>query len=163
MTAVLLALLSAAPATPCPAELFRVERSKNANVVVYEARPGQESPLDPDEPVTASWILLARDGRRQSLNFFERLMAYGFEVKLGPLAQNARLTLKALKGRVLRVAQRDGCLAAFGVIAGVEAVLKRVFVTTDERGATPSVVSIELFGVDAVTGEERSEKLLAGK
>ncbi len=163
MTAVLLALLSAAPPGSCPVELFRIERSKNANVVVYEARPGQKSALDPDEPVTASWILLASDGRRQSLNFFERLLAYGFDVKLGPLAQNARLTLKALKGRTLKIAQRDGCLAAYGVIAGVETVLKRVFVTTDERGATPSVLSIELFGVDALTGEERSEKLVAGK
>ena len=163
MTFVLLALLSAAPAAQCPVELFRVERSKNANVVLYEARPGEQSPLDPDEPVTASWLLLASSGQRQKLNFFERLLAYGFEVKLGPLAQSARLTLKALKGRVIRVALRDGCLAAFGVINGVDTVLKRVFVTTDEHGAAPKVLSIELFGVDAVTGEERSEKLNAGK
>ena len=162
MSFVLLTLLSAASAQ-CPVELFRIERSKNANVVVYEAHPGTRSPLDPDEPVTASWILLASTGKRAPLNFFERLLAYGFDVKLGPLAQNARLTLKALRGRTLRVAQREGCLAAFGLITGVESVLERVFVTTDERGATPSVVSVELFGIDAVTGEARSEKLVPGK
>ena len=162
MSLLLLAVLSAAPAQ-CPVELFRIERSKNANVVVYEARPGSKTALDPDEPVTASWVLLASKGQRQSLNFFERLFAYGFEVKLGPLAQNALLTLKALKGRTVRVALREGCLAAFGLIAGVETVLKRVFVTSDEHGATPKVLSIELFGVDVVTGETRSEKLVAGK
>lgn len=162
MSFLLLSLLSAAP-VDCSSELFRIERSKNANVVVYEARPGSSSPLDPDEPVTASWILLARDGKRQSLNFFERLVAYGFDVKLAPLAQSALLKLKALKGRTLRVALRNGCLAAFGVIDGVETVLKRVFVTTDERGATPTVLSVELFGVDPATGEARTEKLVAGK
>lgn len=162
MTALLLVLLSSAPAD-CPVELFRIERSKNANVVVYEARRGPQSPLDPDEPLTASWIMLAKGGQRQSLNFFERLFAYGFDVKLGPQAQSAQVTLKALKDRTIRVAPRDGCLAAFGVVAGAETVLKRIFVTTDEHGAAPSVLSIELFGVDAATGEARSEKLVAGK
>ena len=148
----------------CPHELFRIERSKNANVVVYEAKPGVDTALDPDHPVSASWILLASSGKRASLTFFEKLLAYGFEVRLGPKAQSAVLTLKALRGRTLRVvAAQDGCLAALGSINGAEVVLKRVFVTTDERGATPKVTGIELFGVDPLSGEPRSEKIVAGK
>lgn len=148
------ALLMAVTAQ-CPSELFRIERSKNANVVLYEAK----TPLDADQPVTASWLLLAGSGKRQALTFFEKLLAYGFDVRLAKSAQSAVLTLKALKGRTLRVATHGQCLAAYGSIGGAEAVLKRVFVTTDERGATPKVTSIELFGVDAVSGEARTEKI----
>ena len=138
-----------------PAELFRIERSKNANVVVYEATAL--------EAVTASWILLARGGQRESLSFFEKMLAYGFEVQLAHDGASAVLKLKALKGRALKVVKRGGRLAAVGKIDGVEAVLERVFVTTDERGAVPSVKSIELFGVDAQSGEPRTEKIVAGK
>ncbi|MDP1825027.1 MAG: DUF4833 domain-containing protein [Archangium sp.] len=155
-----LAVLAAEPEA-CPAELFRIERSKNANVVLYEAKPGKETALDPDDPVSASWLLLATTGKRESLTFFEKLFAYGFEVRLSRSAQSAVLTLKALRGRTIRVAPHGGCLVAFGSIGGAEVVLKRVFVTTNERGAAPSVTGIELFGVDPVTGEARSEKIPA--
>jgi hypothetical protein len=163
LTSLALFVVLAAEPAACPAELFRIERSKNANVVVYEAKPGRDTVLDVDDPVSASWLLLATTGKRESLTFFEKLFAYGFEVRLARSAQTAVLTLKALRGRTIRVAQREGCLVAFGSIAGAEVVLKRVFVTTDEHGAAPSVTGIELFGVDPVTGEERSEKIPAGK
>lgn len=156
-------LLSVVLCAECPKELFRIERSKNANVVVYEANAGRQTPIDVDDPVNASWLLLAGDGKRAGLKFFEKLLAYGFEAKVVGKGQSALLTLKALRGRPLKVVQREGCLAAVGSIDGAEAVLKRVFVTTDERGVTPKVTGVELIGVDAVTGAARTEKLVSGK
>ncbi len=160
LTMISLALLMIV-AAGCPSELFRIERSKNANVVLYEAKPGKETSLDADDPVTASWLLLASSGERKKLSFFEKLVAYGYNVKLADSNQSAVLTLKALRGRTLRVVTNDGCLVALGSIGGSEAVLKRVFVTTDEHGLTPKVISIELFGVDPLSGEPRTEKILA--
>ena len=156
-------LLLVVVSTECPKELFRIERSKNANVVVYEGNAGKQTPIDEDQPVSASWLLLASTGQRAGLKFFEKLLAYGFEARVVEKGQSATLTLKALRGRPLKVVQRAGCLAAVGSIDGAQAVLKRVYVTTDERGATPKVTGIELFGVDAVTGAERTEKIVAGK
>jgi hypothetical protein len=156
-------LLLALAAEPAGNELFRIERSKNANVVVYEAKPGAKTALDVSEPVTASWLLLAKKGQRESLSFFEKLLAYGFEVRVAEDGASAVLKLKALKGRTLRVVQRGARLAAVGMIDGADAVLERVFVTTDEGGAVPKVKSIELFGVDAVSGAPRSERIVAGK
>lgn len=141
-------------------ELFRIERSKNANVVVYEAAEGSRTALAKNDPISASWILLAKDGRRAKLSFFEKMLAYGFEVDVADDAQTAALRLKALKGRPLRVEKRDGHLVAIGKIGGSEAVLQRVFVTTDESGPVPSVTSIELFGVDAATGAPCTERIL---
>lgn len=152
----LIALVSAQPT-----ELFRIERSKNANVVVYEAEAGAKTALAKKNPISASWILLAKDGRRASLSFFEKMLAYGFEVDVADDAQTAALRLKALKGRALKVLNQGGQLVAIGKIGGVDAVLRRVFVTTDERGAVPEVISIELFGVDPATGAACTEKIVA--
>ena len=41
--------------------LFVIERSKNANVVQYDARLTADGVLDPKEPVKVYWILLAED------------------------------------------------------------------------------------------------------
>ena len=153
--ALVLALVTSQSATTT--ELFRIERSKNANVVVYE---GTKSALSKKDPISASWILLAKDGARQRLTFFEKVLAYGFEVELADDAETAALRLKALKGRALKVLKRAGQLVAIGKIGGSDAVLQRVYVTTDESGAVPSVTSIELFGVDAETGAPCTEKIL---
>lgn len=151
-------VLSADPAL-CKRELFRIERSKNANVVLYEANPGVATELDPKHPVTATWLLLARSGERQDLTFFEKLVAYGFDAKVDKAGGSAVLKLKALKERGLRVVKQGACLVAVGMINGAEAVLQRVYVKTNEQGAMPEVVSVELFGVDVQTGEPRVELL----
>lgn len=162
-TSLVLASVLGADPGACPRELFRIERSKNANVVLYETNPGKGAELNPDEPIVASWQLLATTGQRESLSFFERLFAYGFEARLAPSGASCSLTLKALKGRTIRVANRGDCLSAFAVIGGSDAVLQKIFVQTDERGPAPAVQYIELFGVDVATGEPRYEKVLRGK
>ena len=163
LTSLLVAVVLSADPGTCPRELFRIERSKNANVVLYEANPGKGAALNPDEPIVASWQLLATTGKRESLSFFERLFAYGFDARIAPSADGWSLTLKALKGRTIRVAPRGDCLSAFAVIDGADAVLQKIFVQTDERGPAPAVQYIELFGIDPATGEARYEKVLRGK
>lgn len=113
VAALVIALVSAQPT-----ELFRIERSKNANVVVYEAEAGAQSALAKKDPISASWILLAKDGKRARLSFFEKVLAYGFEVDLADDAESAALRLKALKGRPLKVLNRGGHLVAIGKISG---------------------------------------------
>lgn len=142
-------LLAAEPS--CRVELFRIERSKNANVVLYERGEG-------DEPVRASWLLLAGNGAREPLSLFERAFAYGFDVRRA--GEVVELTLKAFKQRVIKLVSRSGCLAAVSVIDGKLAVLERIFVKATD-GLAPAVEFIELYGLDAETGEARSERLMA--
>jgi hypothetical protein len=160
---VLAASLSSAPAPSapaCPAELFRIARSKNANVVVYEARRSGTGSLDPREPLQASWLLLAQHGEREDLNFIERLLAYGFDVR--PARQEAgwSVTLKALKDRPVRLVELDGCPRALWQIAGRQGVLRKVYVKADERHLIPPVEYVDVFGVDPRSGEELYERIL---
>jgi len=153
----LLTVFSAAPgpAAACPAELFRIERSKNANVVVYEAKPGTE--------VTATWLMLAEHGERAALTFLERTMAYGFDLRSAAPAPGSWLTLHALASRVIHVTEHGGCLAALASIGGHAAVLKRIYVKADDRGLIPTVQFVRLFGVDVATGAALTETLRPGE
>jgi len=159
-TWLVLALLSADPPR-CPTELFRIERSKNANVVLYEVQASPSGELQPDAPVVASWLMLADRGQREALTFFERRAAYGFDVER--LKDGVALSLKALARRPIQVRRHGACHAALSAIDGHDAVLQRIFVTSDERPLIPEVLSIELFGVDAVTGAALHETITAAR
>jgi hypothetical protein len=144
-------------AAACRLELFRIARSTNANVVVYEARPGPAGGLDPAEPLEATWLMLAEDGRREPLNAVERALAYGLDARADP-AGGWTMFLRAAPDRPVRLRERAGCPAALASIEGREAVLRLVHVDAT-GGLLPQVRSIELVGVDAETGREVREVL----
>jgi Domain of unknown function (DUF4833) len=125
-------------------ELFRIERSKNRNVVVYRAQ-GSPRGLSAAAPVSAYWLMLAEDGRREELTWAERRLAYGFEVS-DVTPDRCRLTLQACSRRVLSVERVDGTFRAFCRVAGERASLERIFVQTRESGLLPSVQYVDLFG-----------------
>jgi hypothetical protein len=64
-----------APAQKKTQPLFIIERSKNANVVHYDAQLTADGEIDPNEPVIAYWVMLATDGHREELNWIEKKKA----------------------------------------------------------------------------------------
>jgi hypothetical protein len=150
--AVWLASLGAAARADCPLELFRIERSTNENVIVYEV-------LDPDAgvPVRASWILFGEGGRREELNELETRLAYGFDVERR--GQTFRLTLRADRTRAIHLREHAGCLRAFRLIAGRVALLDHLHVEVRDS-LIPSVKWVDVFGTDVATGEVISERIL---
>ena len=140
--------------------LFTIERSKNANVVHYDARVNAEGVLDPKQPVAAYWILLAEDGRRQDLNMVERVKAYGFDIKLHSTSNSWAMTLAAYRKRDITVRQMAGSARAEIVIDGRPSLLDKLYIDSTEGRLLPKVNYIELFGKDLETGEKRYEKIL---
>lgn len=144
---------------PCGAELFRVTRNTNVNVVVYEARLASPGVLDEREPVHPVWLMLAEDGRREELNLFEAAMAYGVEVRRGGHADDAVVALRARPELDIRVLMERGCPVARTRIAGREATLRLVSVEAS-GGLLPQVVHVEMIGHDRASGAEVRELLL---
>lgn len=130
--------------------LFVIERSLNANVVLYEPGVRPDGTLDPEKPVTVTWRLDAQDGRREGLNFIERMRAYGVDV--APLSERDawRVKVRALPTRPLVLRAGAGCPLVIAEVAGRDAVLRRVFVTST-GGLIPKVSSVELSGFDLET------------
>jgi len=75
--------------------LFIIERSKNANVVHYDARLTADGKLDPKQPVIAYWIMLAKEGRREELSWIEKKKAHGFHIKPDPSVNGYKMTVVA--------------------------------------------------------------------
>lgn len=147
----------AAAAGPIYVPLFRIERSKNANVVQYDAVLRQVDKLDPKTPVICYWVLKAEDGRREGLTALER-RAYGF--KVAPEGGGSWLLyLNATSDRSIRVLRWQGRWVAQIVIRGRSAVLERIYVETNESGLIPSVRWVDLYGSDMETGRRLTERL----
>jgi hypothetical protein len=133
--------------------LFIIQRSKNANEVHYEVQVGADGALA-DEPVVAYWVLKAEGGGREDLGFFERKMAYGFEVLDADANGEREMTLVAQQDRTIRLMKtEDGKWRAVTKIDGEEAYLTRLFIETDESGVTPSVLHVDVFG-ETVDGDD---------
>jgi hypothetical protein len=154
----LLAVPAAAQVKTSP--LFIIERSKNANVVHYDARLTGDGKLDPKEPVIAYWIMLAEDGRREKLSSIEKKEAYGFTIKPDPSVNGYKMTLVAAPEHQITVKKDKGAVRAEVVIDCRPAVLEKIYINASEGLLVPKVQYIEVYGKDLQTGTERREKMV---
>lgn len=145
-------------ADDCP-PLFVVERSSNANVVVYEAPRAPGGVVDPKRPVRGHWRMWAEDGHREELSFIEKRLAYGVDV-LGPTpGGGVEIALKALRDRRIEVRSDGPCPSALTALGGHESFLRRAFVQIAGGGLIPKVAYLELHGEDTGTREARVERI----
>jgi hypothetical protein len=158
--AVLVLLAAPAAAQIKTSPLFIIERSKNANVVHYDAQVTADGKLDPKEPVIAYWVLLAKDGRREKLSWVEKKKAYGFTVKPDPSADGYKMTLVAAPEKQITVKEEQDVVRAEAVIDGRPAVLQKLYINASDGLTGPKVHYIEVYGKDLQTGEERREKMV---
>ena len=154
----LLAAPAAAQITTSP--LFIIERSKNANVVHYDARLTADGKLDPKEPVIAYWVVLAEDGRREKLNWIEKKKAYGFTVKPDPSVNGYKMALVVAPEKQIIVKKVKDAVHAEGVINGRPAVLEKLHIHASDTLMGYKVHYIEVSGKDLQTGEKLREKMV---
>jgi hypothetical protein len=157
--AVLALLAAPAAAQIKTSPLFIVERSKNANVVHYDARLTADGNLDPKEPVIAYWVLLAEDGRRKKLSWIEKKKAYGFAIKPDQSGNGYKMTLVAAPKHQITLKQEKDAVRAEAVIDGRPAILEKMYINASDGLLGPKVRYIEVYGKDLQTGEKRYEKL----
>lgn len=141
-------------------KLFIIERSKNANIVRYDAQLTKDGKLNPEEPVVAYWILHADEGQRAELSWMQKKMAYGFETKPAPSGDGYLMKMVPLPKRELRIKKVDEAVQAQLEIDGKPAVLEKIYVDSDPGLTGPSVNYVKLFGKDLETGEKREEKIV---
>ncbi|MFI5294839.1 MAG: DUF4833 domain-containing protein [Thermodesulfovibrionales bacterium] len=157
-----LALLAApAAAQMKTSPLFIIERSKNANVVHYDARLTADGKLDTKEPVIVYWALLAEDGRRKKLSWIEKKKAYGFTIRPDLSVNGYKMTLIAAPEHQITVKkEKKGPVRAEAIISGRPAVLEKMYINASEGLTGPKVKYIDLYGKDLQTGEKRREKIV---
>jgi len=139
--------------------LFKIERSKNANIVQYDVQLTSDGKLYQKEPVIAYWIRLAEDGRKRELSFIQRKWTYGIRTKYDPVSNSAIVEIMAARSRAIKVYEVEGVYRGETRIDGQSAFLERIFVTSIKNGFYRKTNFIELFGKDIKTGVDCYEKL----
>lgn len=149
---------------PTPADsdirLFYIQRSSNINTILYDVNLGTDKKLDPKNPVHTYWIRYTEGGKTQELTGIQRTLAYGLHTKAtaGESGSYDGHFLAYRKRKfVVKMNARGQPIALFP-INGKMQVLKRIFVKVDESGMMPSVIYVELWGLDTVTDKEVYEK-----
>ena len=156
--ALLWAPLMVQAATPVRQHLFKIERSKNANIVQYDAQIGPDGKLTKKDPVVGYWIRLAEQGQVMELNWVQRTFAFGFKTKLDRNRESAELDMAGDFGRPIIVIREGDQYRATAPIDGSQSYLEKMFIQAHGKGIKIKVEYIELFGVDIETGEARYQK-----
>jgi hypothetical protein len=138
--------------------LFIIEKSTNANVVHYDAVITPNGGLDPQEPITAYWVMAAEDGRREDLTAAERHKAFGFTIVRGQDPNSYHLRLVAQQQRDIYVRRNGNSVRATTLIAGRCAFLTKIYVKVHKVLAVPRIEFIDVFGSDIGTGEPVCER-----
>jgi hypothetical protein len=139
--------------------LFKIERSKNANIVQYDVQLTPDGKLYQKEPVIAYWIRAAEDGRERELTFFQRKWYYGFKTKYDVESNSAIVEMVACSAREIKVYELEGVYRGEVQINGQPAFLEKIFVTSIKGGLYRKVTSIELYGKDTKTGVDYYERI----
>ena len=144
-----------------PNQLFYVQRSPNANTVVYTAKLDNNGAIQRDNPVEAFWRKFNIDGSKQPLNFIERMMAYG--VRTAPVTSGAPITftIAALPERKLTLSLGAGKRPQALMQIGTRTVkVAYVYLHVVEGGLMPSVPEMDIFGTDIASGKTVHEHLV---
>jgi hypothetical protein len=143
-----------------PGQLFYVQRSPNANTVVYAAKLDAKGNLDSRAPVEAFWRKFNIDGSKQGLNFIERMMAYGVRVANRP-GEPITFTIAALPERKLTLGWDAQHHPQATMAIGSRTVkLAYVYLQVVEGGLTPDVPSLDIVGTDVADGKAVREHLI---
>ncbi|MDR1194907.1 MAG: DUF4833 domain-containing protein [Endomicrobium sp.] len=138
--------------------LFKIERSKNANIVQYDANLDAAGQINVKKPIDYYWLLHASDGSREEITTFQK-KAYGFSVKYNE-AGYFDMQMKAVEDRKLKVSLIDGEPKAEILINGKNAYLSKIYIdSTDNFMGIPKVNYYTLTGNDIETGDEVEEKV----
>ena len=141
--------------------LFTIERSKNANVVKYDAVLTDDGKINEEKPIDAYWLLYAyKNGEREELSAFDK-KAYGFKVKYNKENNYFDFVLKAVSDKPMILNLYAGVAKVVIKINNVDCFLEKVYIeSVDGTFGIPKVNFYELFGKEVSTGNAQQQKIL---
>lgn len=140
--------------------LFYIQRSTNANTIIYDANI-KDGKVDSKKPLDIYWIRYTEKGEKGTLNYLERVLAYGAEVT-APKDTSKIYTIHfaaSNKKTATFFVDNKGQAVAHILINGKKAKLSKIFVQAHETSWLPKVSYVELIGFDLTTGAKVIERI----
>ncbi|CAM4212197.1 DUF4833 domain-containing protein [Cytophagaceae bacterium 50C-KIRBA] len=131
---------------------FIIERSKDANQIIYSIQTDEEGHLK-DNPITIYWVKHTENGRISSLTWIQQKYAYGLHF-LSKTKENATFHFVSYAKQIFTVKKADD--NTFYVVTQIqkeEFVLNKIYIhLVGSSFWFPQIPKIELFGVNLKTG-----------
>jgi len=140
--------------------LFKIERSKNANIIQYDAQLGPDGKLDASEPVIAYWVRLAEHGQLEELSWLQKEFAFGFDADYDRANDFVSIEMAVDIGRSITVVRDGDSYRARTTIDGSDSYLEKIYIKARKRNFLIKVFYIDLYGKDSNTGQERYERFV---
>ena len=140
--------------------LFKIERSKNANIIQYDAQSGADGKLFKKNPIVGYWIRLNEQGQRMKLSWVQRTFAFGFKTRLAKDRESAEMDMVADLGAPVSVIREGDVYRATAPIDGRTSYLEKIYIKASGKGIKVNVEYVETFGKDIETGEDRYQKIV---
>jgi hypothetical protein len=141
-----------------PNQLFYLQRTTNANTIVYELN-NKNGVLDEDEPIHAFWIRYDEQGQKAELNYIQRKFAYGLKTDLVSKDKYEVHFVCYKKFNMYLMKGANNKYNLYATINQKQAILNRIFVKIDGGSFwSPSVDYVEIKGFDPATGREVIER-----
>ena len=140
--------------------LFKIERSKNANIIQYDAQIKPDGKLDKKNPVIGYWIRLAEQGQVQKLSWLQSKFAFGFKASPNTDSEGVSLDMAVDLGRLIKIQRYDKVYRATIDIDGRLSQLEKIYIHSSGRGLSVTVNYIDLYGIDLGGGEATYERLV---
>lgn len=141
-----------------PHQLFFVQRTTNANTVVYTAKFDQNGALDRKTPVEVYWRRFAGKGHIKALRWYERVFGFGVHIRPVPKG-NANdddgylVAFNALRSHPFELRQTAPFQATLWIHHKNRAFqMIYVYLDIDETGLFPKVTRLRLYTSDPETG-----------
>lgn len=137
-----------------PNMLFYLQRSTNANTIVYAANVIGPGRIDPNNPIDVFWRRYTEHGERRDLDFIQRTLAYGATPR--PVAGHPNefdaniVSFPEVRFRVGM--DQTGNPEAIFQIDGRRARLVSAYVKLDESGLIPELIYMDIVGIDKASG-----------
>jgi hypothetical protein len=143
-----------------PNTLFYIQRSTNANTVMYEVNRQSNSTLNSENPVQVYWLRYAEKGQRQGLNYIERNLAYGVRCQKNENGKYIMRFVASKKKWAEILVDRQGQAQALMMINKKISHLKKIFVQVSDAGLFPKVEYVEFYGEEEATHAATYEKMI---
>ena len=160
-------LLAQEPAFPVPTgnpkQLFYLQRTPDANTVVYEVKY-VNNVFDTDDPVHPYWIRYTDNAKVEELTLLQRHFAYGVRTKkTGP--DDYTLEFVAYKDiPIILKKEPSGKFAAYVTLNQKEAILEKIYLQINGGSFwSPNVEYAEFTGTDAATGATLVQRFMIKK
>jgi hypothetical protein len=140
--------------------LFFLQRNRNENTIVYDAKINEDGEFDRSEPIDVYWLRYTSTGYRRELKWIERTFAYGYSSKKVKNRNEFLIELTAYDKREIHLKKtKDGKPIATITCNGKECRLDYIYVFADESGSWPKGIHVDIHATDLVTGKKVKERI----